>query len=517
MTRTRARSEVDWDALRIAKAAEYDTDYIDLYEEREIIDARDSFWEFRKFMHPEMKHAWWQKHFADRLDNFYKRMKAGKRPKLVATAPPQHGKSDSVKDFMCWVIGKNPDLKEVFASYSEDLGIGANMYVQRMLSNPKYQRVFPETTLPSLGHNFDDFRYKRNTTLLEIPGFKGSFRNTTVNGAINGFGLDFGVVDDPIKGRKEAQSKTTRDSTWAWLSDDFFGRFSDYAGLVMIVTRWHIDDPVGRWIAKFPDTEVLVYKAIAEHSYVNKQLVKDWTVEEGYRKLGEALFPAHKPLPFLMERKKALTQASWESQYQQSPFVSGGGVLPIDKLRVVQSWRNDNPEIVASVRYWDKAGTIADDASWTAGVLMHKMRDGRFVISHVVHGQWLSIDREKKIEFWTKTDAKLYRNYMVGVEQEPGSGGKESAENTVRKLAGFRVFVDKVTGAKEVRAEPFAAQVQGGNVWLVAGDWVMTYLEEAEVWPQGRNDQIDASAGAFNKLLTFAPVMDWSWVDQDRE
>ncbi|HVX56438.1 MAG TPA: phage terminase large subunit [Candidatus Saccharimonadales bacterium] len=486
---------------------EFDTSDAQLLEELAQLEARNDFWCFRCYMHPDMKRGWWQKHLAERLQRFYGRMVRGERPKLVATAPPQHGKSDTMKDFLAWVAGKNPDIKEMFASYSDELGVAANTYLQRMMTSPKYGMVFPETTLAPIGRAaFDDLRYKRNTELIEFVAKKGSFRNTTVNGAINGFGLDFGLVDDPIKGRKEAQSKTTRDSTWSWMLDDLFGRFSENAGLVMIVTRWHIDDPVGRWIAKFPDTEVLVYQAIAEPG--------DWSVTQGYRKVGEALFPEHKSKSFLLERKGALTKASWESLYQQRPIVAGGGILPIEKLRVVPSWSPNDPDIVESVRYWDKAGTISDEASWTAGVLMHKMRSGRFVISHVVHGQWLSLEREQRIKYWAEVDRKMYKNYHIGVEQEPGSGGKESAENTVRMLAGWRVFVDKVTGKKELRAEPFAAQVQGGNVWLVAGGWVTDYLDEAEVWPQGKNDQIDASSGAFNKLIGKTAAINWDWVGE---
>jgi hypothetical protein len=87
----------------------------------------------------------------------------------------------------------------------------------------------------------------------------------SVNGQITGFGLDFGVIDDPIKGRAEASSLANRDKTWNWLTDDFFSRFSDKAGMVMIGTRWHLDDPIGRWIDRFPETTVLNYPAIAEH------------------------------------------------------------------------------------------------------------------------------------------------------------------------------------------------------------------------------------------------------------
>jgi predicted phage terminase large subunit-like protein len=79
--------------------------------------------------------------------------------------------------------------------------------------------------------------------------------------------------------------------------------------------------------------------------------------------------------------------------------------------------------------------------------------------------------------------------------------GKESAEATIRGLAGFTCIADKPTGSKEVRADPFAAQVQGNNVWLVAGRWIPDFIEEAESWPHSPHlDQIDAATMAFAHL-----------------
>ncbi len=121
-------------------------------------------------------------------------------------------------------------------------------------------------------------RYKRNSELIEFVDNKpGSFRNTTVNGQITGFLLDLGVIDDAMKGRAEATSLANRDKTWNWLTDDFFSRFSDHAGMVMIGTRWHVDDPIGRWLVRFGgNTKMLRYPAIAE-------------VDEPYRKKGVPL------------------------------------------------------------------------------------------------------------------------------------------------------------------------------------------------------------------------------------
>jgi predicted phage terminase large subunit-like protein len=150
---------------------------------------------------------------------------------------------------------------------------------------------------------------------------------------------------------------------------------------------------------------------------------------------------------------------------------------------------------------------------FTAGVRMHAMSDGTFVISHIMRGQWSALERETKIKAWAEVDETEFPGHEIYVEQEPGSGGKESAESTIRNLAGHRVYADKVTGEKKIRAEPLAAQVQGGNVFLVAGDWVGAFYDEAEVWPSGKHmDQIDAAAGAFNKLATntaYLPLEKW--------
>jgi predicted phage terminase large subunit-like protein len=257
------------------------------------------------------------------------------------------------------------------------------------------------------------------------------------------------------------------------------------------MTRWDVDDILGRYMDRFPDVRLLRYPAIAEH-------------DEIHRRKGEALFPELKPLDFLYERKKLLTQPSWESIYQQHPIVVGGGQLPIEKLKVLPVF--DHSKVTHTIRYYDKAGTDAaqnEDAAYTAGARMHLMSDGTYVISHMVRGQWAALEREQKIKTWAEADEAMFPGHEIYVEQEPGSGGKESAESTIRNLAGHRVYADKVTGHKEVRAEPFCAQVQGGNVYLVAGEWISDFLDECEIWPAGKwKDQVDAASGAFNKLAT---------------
>jgi predicted phage terminase large subunit-like protein len=444
-------------------------------------------------MHPTMQKGWFQCEVANAFQQFYDDLKAGKRPKMILMSPPQHGKSRQTTDFMAWLAGLDPSLKMIYASFSDRLGIRANLWLQRMMDGQAYRGVFgarinPDNVVTRSGKPL------RNREILEFvkddQPADGYFRNTTVMGSITGEGLDIGIIDDPMKGRAEASSETIRDKTWDWLTDDFMTRFSDLAGMIMILTRWHMDDPAGRLQETFPDARILRFEAIA-------------TEDEKYRLKGQPLFPELKSLDFLNQQKKGMTQAGWESVYQQNPIIVGGGLFPIEKFGVPLLIRPDRKETRKSVRYWDKAGT-ADGGAFTAGVLMHEMRDGRFVISDVIRGQWGAFDREVIIKQTCVADNAEWNNVDTWVEQEPGSGGKESAERTVVNLAGFNVYKDKVRGNKELRADPYAAQVQAGNVRLVAstgGKWIRDFLDEHEAFPSGKyKDQVDAAGGAFVKL-----------------
>jgi predicted phage terminase large subunit-like protein len=287
---------------------------LELAKELRIRQARESFFAYRKLINPKSKWGWWQEEIANELQLFFDDLIAGKRPKLVIQAPPQHGKSIQIIDFISWLAGKNPDCRTIYTSFSERLGVRANLRLQRLYDSEIYQELFPQTQINKSNSVTISGQYLRNREILEYCNTTGYFRNTTVGGSITGESLDLGVIDDPIKGRKEANSLTVRDGVWDWFTDDFLTRFSEEAGLLCILTRWHIDDPIGRLIKNNPDVKVLSYPAIA-------------TQNEKHRKEGEALFPEHKSIDFLLERKITMDTTSWLSLYQQSPIVVGGELI----------------------------------------------------------------------------------------------------------------------------------------------------------------------------------------------
>jgi hypothetical protein len=197
------------------------TDYLDALTEANAAAARESFAVFRRTIRPDML---WSPFFGlmtRELQKFHEAFVAGKRPRLAMMTPPQHGKSLAAEDFMAWEAGKNPSLKTIYASYGDELGVLRNMNLQRLFASQRYQHIFPNLRIGGIGTG-----YQCNTSLIEYVGGPGSFRNTTVNGAITGMEQNLGVLDDFVKGRAEANSKLQRERTWNWFTDDFSSRFS---------------------------------------------------------------------------------------------------------------------------------------------------------------------------------------------------------------------------------------------------------------------------------------------------
>lgn len=291
------------------------------------------------------------------------------------------------------------------------------------------------------------------------------------------------IVDDPVKSREEANSLAYRERVWDWYREDLYTRLEPAGAVVLIQTRWHEDDLAGRILASETAAEwtVLSFPAEAEAG------------DPLGREIGEPLCPERFDRAALADIRATLGTWAYTALYQQRPLPVGGGMFHKDWLPIVP----EAPAEAKRVRYWDKAGT-AGGGDYSAGVRLAKTVDGIFYVEHVVRGQWSALERSRIERQTAELDG---HGVAIWVEQEPGSGGKESAEVSVRNLAGFNVHAEPVTGAKEVRAAPFAAQCEAGNVRLVRGEWCSTFIDELTSFPSGaHDDQVDAVAGAFAKL-----------------
>ena len=173
-------------------------------------------------------------------------------------------------------------------------------------------------------------------------------------------------------------------------------------------------------------------------------------------------------------------------------------------------------DVVRWVRCWDLAAsekTQKGDPAYTAGVLMGKRSNGRYIIADVINRQMAASDVRKTILMTAQMDRDKYGDVRIRLPQDPGQAGKEQAESYIKFLSGFNVTTELESGSKATRAEPMAAQWQAGNFDILAGEWNELYLLQLENFPDGKfKDMVDASANAFLEIETGQQPFAYSFV-----
>lgn len=412
----------------------------------------------------------------------------GQIHRLVINIPPRHTKSMIVSVMWpAWNWLHCPGVRWVYASYAQALSTRDSVKCRRIIQSPLYQQMITINGVPLFSLMGD-----QNTKTRFENDRNGHRIATSVDSYAAGEGGDRVVIDDPHNTR-EADSEQKRYNVRTWYDEAMSTRLDDIktGAYVLIMQRLHEADLTGHILSKENQQwDKLILPARYEKPTRVESSIdfKDPRTEED-----ELLFPER----FGKEELEQLDLSEYAEagQLQQRPSPRSGGMFKPDKFEIRDSVHPK--EIVKSVRYWDKAGTQGGGKR-TAGVLMHELRDGTFLVGNVVKGQWGASVREPIIKQTAKLDGP---EVEVWVEQEPGSGGKESAEGTIKNLAGFTVYAEAVTGSKETRAEPYSCQVNNGNVAVLKGDYAKNYIDEHILFPMGNfKDQVDAGAGAFNKL-----------------
>lgn len=210
-----------------------------------------------------------------------------------------------------------------------------------------------------------------------------------------------------------------------------------------------------------------------------------------------------KALP-LVDRERLLS-GNWKIRPSKGLYFKRSRVvmleeLPNDIVKFVRAW-----DLAASA---DKKNSRPDDGpAYTASVLLGKRRNGRTVVIDVTNKRMNAGDVRNEVKNTAIADKAKYKNVRIRMSQDPGQAGKEQAENYLKMLAGFNVCVERETGDKETRAEPFSAQwlgVEGseyGNVDVMTADWNEAYFSQMEAFPEGKyKDMVDSSANAYNEL-----------------
>ena len=410
---------------------------------------------------------------------------------LLINIPPRHMKSLAVSVFFpAWEWITEPSYRYVCSSYAEALSKRDSVKCRRLIQSLWYQARWGGVYHLTSDQN-EKLRFENNMTGMRLA--------TSVDGLGTGEGGDRIMVDDPHN-VKDGNSPVKRTNVIEWWDETMSTRLNDEntGAKIIIMQRVHERDLSGHVLAENHGYTHLCLPARYEgknrivSTVVNKETGKPWTDKRTKR--NEPLWGAKFGEKELKKREKKMSSYAIAGQHQQRPAPRGGGMFEVVNFKLVKNVPGD---IIKSVRYWDKAGT-EDGGKHTAGVLTHLLSDGSYCIADVIRGQWEAPKRERRITQTTQLDGP---GVHVWVEQEPGSGGKESARNTIKKNPSVFVKADKVTGDKETRAEPYSCQVEGGNVYVLIRDWTQKFLDEHENFPAGEfSDQVDAASGAHNKL-----------------
>lgn len=161
-------------------------------------------------------------------------------------------------------------------------------------------------------------------------------------------------------------------------------------------------------------------------------------------------------------------------------------------------------DVISFVRAWDLAATSEAEGgkpAYTAGVLMGKRRNGRYIIIDVINVRQSAAEVRATLRHTAEADRAKYKSVKVRIPQDPGQAGKDQSQSLIKHLAGFSVKVVHETGSKETRAEPVAAQWQAGNFDIVTADWNEAYFSQLESFPKSKfKDMVDATSMAFSEI-----------------
>ena len=424
-------------------------------------------------------HGWHIDAIAEHLEA----VSRGEIKRLYIAVPPGTMKSLLTSVFWpCWEWTWKPSTRVLATSHTERLTLRDNSKSRRIIQSEWYQSLWPT--------NIKADQNAKAKFENDSMGFREAMPFTSLTGSRG----DRVIIDDPISA-DNSNSAVSRNAAITTFRESVQSRLTDprKSAIVIIQQRLHERDLIGLVDEMALDYEKLVLPMEFEPT---RRCTTSIGFTDPRTEEGELLFPELFPREVVNREKASMGEYAVAGQYQQRPAPRGGGMFPVERFGVVDMPPGDK-RIKSSVRYWDKAGSHGKGA-YSAGVLMHRLKNDTYVVADVVRGQWSALERETRIKQTAEMDGK---GVTVWVEQEPGSGGKESAQSTVRNLSGLNAHAERVSGDKEKRADPYAAQVQNDNVWLVKAPWNRAFIDEHETFPAGQyKDQVDAAAGAFAKL-----------------
>lgn len=297
------------------------------------------------------------------LDRFCKKQ----IKKLIVSVPPQHGKSQgSTRLSPSFILGRNPDIKIAVASYNSTFAKKFNRDVQRIIDTQEYYDVYPLTYLNESNVVTVSDNYLRNSEEFEIVNKKGGLKAVGRGGALTGNAVDVMIMDDIYKDYAESNSPIIREAAWDWYTTVVKTRLHNDSQELIVFTRWHEDDLIGRLEKKekvitvnnWSDLDDIPKGAWVK---INFEAIKTGEPTEiDQREAGEVLYEKKHSLDKLMEAK-GLDDNKFQCLYQGNP-ISQKGLLykpfktyqklpPIKEIKNVTDTADGGSDYLCSICY----------------------------------------------------------------------------------------------------------------------------------------------------------------------
>ncbi|MFD1776659.1 phage terminase large subunit [Paenibacillus rhizophilus] len=421
----------------------------------------------------------------DVLDETLMKVSSGELKRLIVTMPPRHGKSERVsRKFPAWHIGRNPDDEIILASYSVDLSRG-------------FSRIARDTLTSNTG--VFEVEVDRNNQSAEswgTSGYRGGLHAAGVGGPITGKGARIAIIDDPVKNAEEADSETMREKIWDWYTSTLYTRLTPDGRIVVVMTRWHEDDLVGRLLKKEADEikegvhkgerwTVINFPALAE---------KD---DYLHRPEGEPLWPEQ---GFDRERMEQIRtdvgSRVFNALYQQRPSAADGNMLKRDWWRYYDS----PPPFASMLISVDATFKDEDTSDFVVIQVWGKVQANMYLVDQV----------RAKMNFpatiqTIRNVVKKYPEAHWKLIEDKANGSAIIA--TLHREIGGIVAVNP-EGGKVARVNAVSAYIESGNVFLPRTSWIQDFVEEAASFPNGKHDdQVDAMSQALHRFIYFNGVL----------
>ncbi|OKP81698.1 hypothetical protein A3842_11170 [Paenibacillus sp. P3E] len=423
----------------------------------------------------------------DVLDNTLMKVSTGELKRVIVTMPPRHGKSERVsKKFPAWHVGKNPGDEIILASYSVDLSRG-------------FSRIARDTLTANNGV-FEVSVDKNNQSAESwgVEGHRGGVTAAGVGGPITGKGAKIAIIDDPVKNAEEANSEVMREKVWDWYQSTLYTRLTPDGRIIVVMTRWHEDDLVGRLLKKEKEEiEQGVHKG-ERWTVINFPALAEGNDYLG-RAEGEALWPE---FGFTRERMLQIFAdvGSYVANalYQQRPSAAGGTIFQRKNFRYFQEetkFISMQYFLVGEKRY-EKARCKIFQTVDTAN--SEKTINDYFVVTTF----YVTPDNDILVY-------DVFRTHIIGPDQKPlmkelnyryrpsfqAIEDKTYGTNLIQEMTreGMTVKPIKVDKDKVTRSLPISARYEAGKVYHREGaPWLTDLEDEMLSFPRGKHDdQVD--------------------------